>query len=162
MTKDLITLERIKTIHPKLKDEVLKIYDEISIQLKDKSVCRFTSTFRSFAEQDEIYAQGRTKAGSIVSNSRGGLSYHNYGLALDIVLLIDGKASWDIKTDFDKDGKSDWKEVVAIFKRYGWEWGGDWRFKDNPHFQKTFGYSVRQLLELYQNKKYFSNKYVII
>jgi peptidoglycan L-alanyl-D-glutamate endopeptidase CwlK len=36
-------------------------------------------------------------------------------------------------------------EVVAIFKKYGWEWGGEWRFKDYPHFQKTFGYSIMEL-----------------
>jgi peptidoglycan L-alanyl-D-glutamate endopeptidase CwlK len=40
---------------------------------------------------------------------------------------------------------------VQIFKEYGWEWGGDWKFVDAPHFQKTFGYSVRQLLEMYKN-----------
>jgi peptidoglycan L-alanyl-D-glutamate endopeptidase CwlK len=160
--KDLITLERIKLLHPKLIKEANDIYNDISIQLKDKSVCRFTSTFRTFEEQDEIYAQGRTKAGSIVSHSKGGLSYHNYGLAIDIVLLINGKATWDTKTDFDKDGIADWMEVVAIFKSYGWEAGIDWKFRDAPHFQKTFGYSVRQLLELYRNKKYYTNKYVII
>jgi peptidoglycan L-alanyl-D-glutamate endopeptidase CwlK len=50
------------------------------------------------------------------------------------VLLVDKDkngtyetASWDIKTDFDGDGKADWMEIVAIFKRYGFEWGGDWK-----------------------------------
>ncbi|MNC30597.1 Peptidoglycan L-alanyl-D-glutamate endopeptidase CwlK precursor [compost metagenome] len=37
-----------------------------------------TQGYRSKAEQDGLYAQGRTKPGSIVTNARGGYSYHNY------------------------------------------------------------------------------------
>ena len=90
------------------------------------------------------------------------MSYHNYGMAIDIVLLVDGKASWDVKNDFDGDGKSDWIEVVQIFKSFGWEAGIDWKFYDAPHFQKTLGYSVRQLLALYNDGKVDANNYVLI
>lgn len=159
---DKITLERIKLLHPKLRDEVFDIYDEICASLNGSAFCRFAYTLRTFAEQDELYALGRTKAGKIVTKAKGGLSYHNYGLALDIV-LIDGKsASWDVKKDFDKDGKSDWAEIVNIFKQHGWEWGGDWGFRDEPHFQKTFGKSVRELLALYNDKKVDKNNFVLI
>ena len=160
--KDAITLERIKLLHPKLRDEVMEIYDEISNALLGKSMCRFTYTLRTFAEQDAIYAQGRTKPGAIVSNARAGLSYHNYGMAVDIVLLINGKASWDTVKDFDGDGKADWQEVVTIFKQYGWECGIDWKFRDAPHFQKTLGYSVRQLLALHQAGKVDEHGFVKI
>ena len=44
-------------------------------------------------------------------------------------------------------------EIVNYFKSKGWEWGGDWKFSDSPHFQKTLGYSVRQLLALHQAGK---------
>jgi peptidoglycan L-alanyl-D-glutamate endopeptidase CwlK len=151
--KDQITLERIKLLHPKLRDEANDIYEEICASLLGRAKCRFSYTLRTFAEQDSIYAQGRTKPGKIVSNAKAGLSYHNYGLAVDIVLLVDSKASWDIVKDFDGDGKSDWQEVVKIFKQYGWEAGIDWKFSDAPHFQKTFGYSVRELLALHKAKK---------
>ena len=144
--KDQITLERIKLIHPKLRNEVLEIYDEISEALSGSAMCRFSYTLRTFAEQDLLF-----KKVPKVTNAKGGMSYHNYGLAIDIVLIIDGKsASWEIKKDFDGDGKADWIEIVNIFKQYGWEWGGDWQFKDSPHFQKTLGYSVRKLLALHQ------------
>ena len=150
--KDQITLERIKLIHPKLRNEVLEIYDEISEALSGSAMCRFSYTLRTFAEQNALYAQGRTKPGAIVTNAKGGLSYHNYGMAIDIVLIINGKeASWNDKKDFDGDGKADWMEIVNIFKQFGWQWGGDWQFKDSPHFQKTLGYSVRKLLALHQN-----------
>jgi peptidoglycan L-alanyl-D-glutamate endopeptidase CwlK len=161
--KDQKTIERIKLLHPKLRDEAAQIYDEICAALTGRAMCRFGFTLRTFAEQNEIYAQGRTKPGHIVTKAKGGLSMHNYGLAIDIVLIIDGKtASWDVKGDFDGDGKSDWMEVVTIFKQYGWEWGGDWKFYDAPHFQKTFGYSVRQLLALHEAGKVDDHGFVKI
>lgn len=161
--EDKKTIERIGLLHPKLRDEALAIYKEICLALTGRAFCRFSYTLRTFAEQDGLYAQGRTRPGNIVTKAKGGLSLHNYGLALDIVLIVDEKtASWDEKTDFDKDGKSDWGEIVNIFKQHGWECGIDWAFRDAPHFQKTFGHSVRDLLALYNAKKVDKNNYVLI
>ena len=159
---DKITLERIQLLHPKLRDEAFALYEDIVEALNGKAFCRFTHTLRTFAEQEAIYAQGRTTKGPIVSMARAGLSPHNYGLAIDIVLIDNKKAVWDTKKDFDGDGKADWMEVVTIFKQYGWEWGGDWKFVDPPHFQKTFGKSVRELLTLYNDKKVDKNNFVLI
>jgi peptidoglycan L-alanyl-D-glutamate endopeptidase CwlK len=149
---DQVTLDRIARLHPKLRDEAKAIYFEINNNLKGKAICRFAYTLRTDAEQDALYAIGRTKPGKVVTNARGGESLHNYGLAIDIVLLLDKNgdgtfetASWQTNVDFDGDGQADWMEVVKIFKLHGWEWAGDWKFVDMPHFQKTFGYSVKQL-----------------
>ena len=160
--KDIKTIERIALIHPKLRDEVYNIYEDVCERLTGKAFCRFTHTLRTFAEQRELFAQGRTKAGKIVTQAREGFSYHNYGMAIDIVIIDGRNASWDIKKDYDGDGKSDWIEVVQVFKEYGWEWGGDWRFKDAPHFQKTLGYSVRTLYNWYMSAKVDENNYVRI
>jgi peptidoglycan L-alanyl-D-glutamate endopeptidase CwlK len=161
--KDQKTLDRIQLMHPKLRAEVAGIYDEICQALNGRAFCRFSYTLRTFREQDELYCQGRTKAGKKVTNAKGGYSYHNYGLALDIVLIVDQKtAVWDIKTDFDGDGKPDWMQVVHIFKSHGWDWGGDWKFTDYPHFQKSFGYKISDLLEMHKLKKYDSNGYLLI
>lgn len=166
--EDKITLDRIQLVHPKLRDEVTEIYKEIREALKGRAICRFSHTLRTFEEQNALYAQGRTKAGKIVTKAKGGLSMHNYGLAIDIVLLVDKdkngtfeSASWETDVDFDGDGVHDWMEVVQIFKSFGWEWGGDWKFTDMPHFQKTFGRSVRELKSLVDNKKVV-NGYVVI
>ena len=166
---DKKTVERIQLIHPKLRDEVSSIYAEICEALTGSAMCRFAYTLRTFAEQNALFAQGRTKPGKVVTNARGGQSYHNYGLAVDIVLLVDKNgdglfetAAWDTRTDFDKDRKSDWMECVNIFKQYGWEWGGDWRFSDPPHFQKTLGKSVRELLALHSAGKVDKNGFVLI
>ena len=160
--KDNITLERIKLIHPKLREEVAEIYDEINEALSGSAMCRFSHTLRTFAEQNVLYAQGRTKPGKIVTNAKGGLSYHNYGMAIDIVLIANGAASWDSGKDFDADGKADWMEVVSIFKQFGWEAGIDWKFRDSPHFQKSLGYSVRQLVAMHQSGKVDDNGFVRI
>jgi len=156
MKTDAITISRIELMHPKVREEVRRMYEAICLALTGRAVCRFTHTLRAFEEQDALFAQGRSRPGKKVTNARGGASYHNYGLAFDICLIVDGKtASWDIKSDFDQDKKSDWMEVVAIAKSYGWEWGGDWaRFPDAPHFQKTFGFSTKQLRELKKGQTY--------
>lgn len=58
-----------------------------------------TSTYRDVESQNAIYAQGRTKAGRIVTNAKGGQSFHNYRLAFDFVPIVKGKAQWnDMRT----------------------------------------------------------------
>ncbi|MXV37658.1 M15 family peptidase [Flavobacteriaceae bacterium Ap0902] len=157
---DKYTEERALKLHPKIRNEVLNIMKECDKALTGRAKVRISQGLRTFAEQDALYAQGRTKKGKKVTNARAGQSIHNYGLAVDIVLIIDGKtASWDIKTDWDNDRQSDWMEVVLIFKKHGWEWGGDWRnFKDMPHFQKTFGNNWKTLI----NKPKDASGYVIV
>ena len=141
---DKITLDRIELLHPALREEAKQIYAEICERLTGRAMCRFAYTLRTFAEQDALYNQ-KPK----VTKAKGGQSYHNYGLAVDIVLLLnDGKvASWDTVTDFDGDGLADWQEVVYVFGLYGWDWGGNWKtFPDKPHFQKTFGLTISECL----------------
>ena len=112
---------------------------------------RITSGFRSFAEQDALYAQGRTHTfplapvsvgdgadvtfiptlrldtRKIVTNARGGQSIHNFGRAFDVVELKNGRGLWRNRN---------WNTIGSFGKRYGFQWGGDWRsFKDYPHFQ---------------------------
>lgn len=160
---DPLTVERISQVHPLLRDEVYLIYLEICDTISHKYLrVRFSDVLRSFEEQDELYKQGRSKKGKVVTWVKGGGSYHNYGLAIDIVILLDKDkngifetASWDTLKDSNLDGTPDWEEVVAIFKDYGWQWGfinskGD-RY-DLPHFQKTLGYTTEKLLKRERDK----------
>ncbi|CAM2950401.1 M15 family metallopeptidase [Paenibacillus sediminis] len=106
-----------------------------------------TQGLRTIAEQDALYAQGRTKPGAIVTNARGGESFHNFGVAVDFALLLpDGRTlSWDTLRDGNLDLLPDWSEVVDEAKALGFAWGGDWRsFKDLPHFEMTFGLTTAQ------------------
>lgn len=149
---DKPSLEKIQTLHPFIKEEVKSIVSKINSSiLTGNAKLRITHGLRTFAEQDILYKQ-RPK----VTNAKGGDSIHNYGLAVDIVLIIDNKiASWDVKKDFDKDLQSDWMEVVQVFKKAGYVWGGDWRtFKDMPHFEKTNTLTLQQIKDKHKKKDF--------
>ena len=101
-----------------------------------------TCTSRTFAEQDALYAQGRTAPGSIVTNAKGGQSLHNYNVAYDVVPLRHGKPVWGTTGE---DGVL-WAKVGELGKAQGLEWAGDWKkFKEYPHFQYTGGLTLAQL-----------------
>ena len=144
---DKPTTERIARLHPKVRAEVTTIVNEINRRLSGRAKVRITQGLRTIQEQDELYAIGRTKPGKKVTNAKGGQSVHNYGFAVDICLIIDGKeASWDTKKDWDGDKVADWDECVQVFASHGWNWGGSWAtFKDMPHFEKI-GYNNRRVL----------------
>jgi len=98
-----------------------------------------TCTFRSPAEQDALYAQGRTKPGAKVTNAKAGESLHNFMVdgiaasrAFDVVPLRGGKCVWGTKgADLIL-----WKKVGEIGVKLGLEWAGNWKsFKEFPHFQ---------------------------
>lgn len=96
----------------------------------DKPIPFLTATYRSSQEQDQLYAQGRTKPGKRVTNLKGGQSKHNTGKAFDIA--------------FKKEDETlDWSPALfKLFAMYVLEqnpeivWGGSWKkFVDNPHFE---------------------------
>lgn len=85
-------------------------------------------TLRPIAEQNELYAQGRTRPGKVVTNARGGQSAHNFGLAFDGAPLIGGKIAWDDHPHWDMYG-----QVAASV---GLDWAGNWKtFKEMPHVE---------------------------
>lgn len=156
MTADKITLERIESAHPDIRFELSVIYAWICAEVNSEYCqVRFTWVLRTNKQQDNFYAQGRTKPGNKVTNAKAGQSYHNYGLAVDICLLIDRdkngtfeEASWSTVFDGNSNNIPDWLEVVKIFNVFGWQWGlinSRGKRYDLPHFQKTFGYRPWQL-----------------
>jgi peptidoglycan LD-endopeptidase CwlK len=110
---------------------------------------------RSWAEQAELYAQGRTKPGSIVTNARPGSSLHNYGLAADYVLdgMIEKPGiqwSWDIKADLNHDGRNDWLQMAEIAAACGLDPGWFWKkFPDAPHVENKYGLTLNEIREIY-------------
>ena len=152
---DKVSLDRIAKLHPLVREEVTTIINECNKALTNSSQVRVAQGLRTFSEQDALYNQ-RPK----VTNAKGGQSIHNYGMAVDIVLIINGKtASWDTHKDWDKDGIADWDECVKIFAKHGWNWGGNWAsFKDMPHFEKIGFNNWRMLI----NKPKDANGYVIL
>jgi peptidoglycan L-alanyl-D-glutamate endopeptidase CwlK len=95
-----------------------------------------TSTLRDAEYQKALYAQGRTKPGSIVT-STSLIGAHGFGLAFDVVPLVNGKADWS---------SNKWNRIGAIGKQIGLEWAGDWEsFIEKCHFQYTKGLTNAQL-----------------
>lgn len=119
---------------------VVKLTDEQAVQefnrrcsafelamKKAGSPVKMTDGYRSIAEQNELYAQGRTKPGRKVTNARGGESPHNFHLAKDYCFkLPHGAVSWN----------GDWRLFGRTAKSCGLDWGGGWlKFVDRPHVQ---------------------------
>jgi len=91
-----------------------------------------TECYRSSERQEELYAQGRSKPGPVVTYKRGGESNHNKRPtpAIDVAFLLsDGSVSWSglLLSKFARLMKAADARV---------RWGGDWlTFKDGPHFE---------------------------
>ncbi len=94
-----------------------------------------TATLRTFAEQDVLYAKGRTRPGAKITNARGGQSWHNFGLAIDVVPKnATGLPDWK---------SPHWGRIGEIGKSLGFKWGGDFKsIKDKPHFEYHPGVSL--------------------
>ncbi len=89
---------------------------------------------RSYAEQNALYAQGRTAPGRRVTNARGGYSNHNFGIAFDIGIFTPAGKYLD---DVDKNADAAYRD---LYERCGapdgCEWGGNWKsITDLPHYQ---------------------------
>lgn len=94
---------------------------------------------RTAARQKELYAQGRTKPGAVITQVDGvnRKSVHQSGNAFDIYAYVDGAASW--KHEHYEPIARHLQKVAKEQFGVELEWGGDWtKFKDLPHFQIKF------------------------
>ena len=158
--RDTISIQRVAELHPKIAAEVKALIEQA--ETKIPAAIRVVQGFRSFEYQDGLYAQGRTKPGQKVTNSKGGQSYHNYGFAFDMALMYGKDLSWDHKKDGDHDGHADWLEVVEVFEAAGYVWGGRFHsIPDAPHFEKTFGHNWMALLALHNGGKFIPGTHFV-
>ena len=88
---------------------------------------KLISGLRSYAEQDALYAKGRTAPGPVVTNARAGFSNHNFGIAFDSGVFEAGRYLPE---------SPKYKAVGALGMDLGLEWGGNWKtIVDQPHYQ---------------------------
>lgn len=137
---DKSSWQKIQTLEP---DTAKKAIAFLSAAEKEGILLRVIAAKRTWEEQNALYAQGRTKPGKVVTNARGGESMHNFGLAIDVVEIKNGEPLWT---------NDRWAKIGQIGKSVGFEWGGDWKFIDKPHFQNTRGLSLAQIQKLPQDK----------
>lgn len=149
-TWDYWTNKRINDLHPHIRERASAFINAVQDRLGIK--LRLTDGYRTWEEQAELYAKGRSAPGNIVTDARAGESYHNYGLALDVVPMLDGQPQY---------GTAKWNKIAQIGKEYGFKWGGDFNsISDKPHFYDPAGYDVDQLAQRHELEQKDSQGYV--
>jgi hypothetical protein len=130
--------QRLLKVHPSLAEKAAAI---IALAAREGFILQVSQGLRTFEEQNALFAKGRSRAGQIVTNARGGQSMHNFGLAVDFVFITNGKPDWNDAL-YKNIGR--WAEAVGL------EWGGNWqRFTDFPHVQLKNLPSFKVLLPIY-------------
>lgn len=124
----------LSTLHPTVALKATQWLDELE---GSGMQVLLTDGLRSLEKQASLYAQGRTKSGPIVTNSKPGESFHNYGLSIDFYPC--NSRGTILKVSH--------KPYAEVAKTLGFSWGGDWRsFVDQPHLQYDFGLTIKDLL----------------
>ena len=143
MRYDNRNLDIIKGLHEAMQHKVWQAYDELEMIGED---CLLVSGFRTKEEQDALYAQGRWMPGQIVTDMRGGSSFHNYGLAIDVVAVGPLGLEMSQRTKLEWAAAGRYETYARIFQSCGFKWGFQMWGTDKPHFQYTVdGESDRQL-----------------
>lgn len=128
---DTISIKRLIPVHPDLNILIAK-----ALQLAANAgvTIRVTSGVRTAEEQLSAFKSGASKlSGTPKSKGGTGVSEHQYGMAVDLVELVGGKAVWSGASmarihQFVKEAS----KLVKI----PYEWGGNWKgFVDPPHYQ---------------------------
>jgi len=141
------TERNIATLLPQVQPIFRDLFAEaLAIGLRSGIVPKILSGNRTWAEQDALYAKGRTKPGPKVTNAIGGGSLHNYGIAVDLGCFSGGRYL-DDGTSADKARASAFYRSLSIeAEKMGLEWGGNWAtFRDEPHFQVKTGLTMAQM-----------------
>ena len=147
----------ITQLHPKLQEKwktLVKKCAEQGISIK------YSECLRTVAEQDALYAKGRTdKSSGIVTNAKGSSysSQHQWGIAVDFYLDMDIDGDGQKADDAFNDSKNHFAKVGKIAKSIGLGWGGDWiSIKDTPHlYLPQWGSTTTKLKSQYQTPDKF-------
>lgn len=140
--------ERVKdgTLYPPFREKLVELFRLLA---DDGYFYVITSGLRTYAEQDSLYAIGRSKPGNKVTNAKAGYSWHNFGIATDSCVDLDPdkpglQPSWDDKY---------MKRLADKARSIGLEAGYYWKsFPDGPHVQLPLaakGITLADLREQY-------------
>lgn len=150
------TKRNIATLDPKARG-IMTRHATIAQTVAARHGCdaQVISGNRTYAEQDRLYAQGRTRPGAVVTNARGGYSNHNFGVAVDYGIFRDGKYLDGGTGEEKRLAERVHREIAKAAKDAGvpTEWGGDWRsFKDYPHHEVATGLTMAQKRRRYAER----------
>lgn len=128
----MVMITDLRALHPFFRDRVA----ELLRICKDKGIeLAIVETYRTHAKQFEYKSMGRK-----YTSSGAGRSKHQYGLAIDVVPIVDSAAVWD--------NPALWRKVGVVGEKLGLRWGGRWRKPYDPgHFEWTGGLSTTDLVQ---------------
>jgi len=128
------SLDRLNGVNTRL---VSVVHRALELSTVDFTV---VEGLRSKQRQAQLYAQGRTTAGKIVTWTLK--SKHIDGLAVDLAPFADGKIDWSDSKKFDAIGAAMKKAAaeLGVTIRWGADWDRDGRLRekgesDSPHFE---------------------------
>jgi peptidoglycan LD-endopeptidase CwlK len=101
------------------------------ILLQENITIEITQGLRTVAEQNALYAEGRTSPGRIVTNAKGTESWHVLGCAVDVAPFDNGIPDWNSRHPA-------WNRIVEVGESLGLASGIS--YKDEPHFELTGKY----------------------
>ena len=123
--------DKLLGVHPDLQIAVPKIVAALAALGFEM---RVTNGLRTLAEQQALFALGRTQPGRIVTRADGVRHPSNhqakpdgFGHAVDMTFWVDGAPSW--ADDLP------WRLYGEMAKALGLKWGGDWGVPDKPHIE---------------------------
>lgn len=125
-------LREIETLDPVARERFATLLVRLEEAGEDILI---TDPRRSVQEQNDLYAQGRTKPGNIVTDARGDASFHVWGVAIDLVPVgLFGQLQYGAVERY--------RQIALAAAALQIDWGVVlWR-KDAPHFQYTQGLSI--------------------
>jgi peptidoglycan L-alanyl-D-glutamate endopeptidase CwlK len=149
MALDAVSTARLQSVSPSLAAKIV----QLAVMLADEGIVfRVTQGLRTWAEQDALYAQGRTAPGSIVTNAKGGQSWHNYGVAVDVVPMDQEppQPDWNVQHPV-------WQRLITVGESLGLYSGSEFVcLKDWPHFQVTGRFPIgapdAEAQQVYENE----------
>lgn len=120
----LTMIADLNALHPYFRDKVRELIEKCKKQGIELAI---VETYRTHAKQNEYRGMGRK-----YTNSVGGRSKHQYGLAVDVVPVVKGEPVWDSPVL--------WKKIGITGEKLGLRWGGRWKKPYDPaHFEWTGG-----------------------
>lgn len=122
---DVVSESRLSQVHPVLAARIRQLY---SILLVDGTEIHVTQGLRTYAQQSQLYGQGRTSPGPIVTDAHAGYSMHNFGLAVDLDPFNAEIPDWNA-------ADVHWQDMLDKALTCKLAEGAKWRtFPDKPHF----------------------------
>lgn len=125
-------ITELNALHPYFRDKIITLINNCRAQGIQVAV---VESYRTHAKQNEYKTMGKK-----YTRSGAGKSKHQYGLAVDLVPMVDSVAVWD--------DVALWKKIGVTGEKLGLRWGGRWKRPYDPgHFEWTSGITTAELAQ---------------